>query len=86
MDRFAECFDGVDRLVILPVWAVNEEPRELDFAKVFAKYSPIIAERVKRDENGDAVIVLKDSNVIINKGVVIGFGAGDITYQLRGQK
>ncbi|MDD3467325.1 MAG: UDP-N-acetylmuramate--L-alanine ligase, partial [Campylobacterales bacterium] len=74
-----------DALVILPVWAVNEEPRELDFAKEFAKYSPILASKVER---GDSYVSFVKDGVKIKaeEGLVIGFGAGDITYQLRGQK
>lgn len=85
LEHFARCFYGVDSLVILPVWAVNEEPRELDFGEVFAKYSPILADRVKRD--GCAIKIVTDSDeIVVDSGVVIGFGAGDITYQLRGER
>lgn len=85
LEHFVECFDGVDALVILPVWAVNEEPRELDFAKEFARYSPILASKVER---GDSYVSFVKDGVKIKaeEGLVIGFGAGDITYQLRGQK
>lgn len=85
LEHFVRCFEGVDTLIILPVWAVNEEPEELDFAKVFARYSPILADRVKRDNN-ELIIISKESQSVVNDGVFIGFGAGDITYQLRGQK
>jgi UDP-N-acetylmuramate--alanine ligase len=85
LEHFVRCFEGVDTLVILPVWAVNEEPEELDFAKVFARYSPILAEKVKREENG-VIIITNNTNYTVDTGVLIGFGAGDITYQLRGQK
>jgi UDP-N-acetylmuramate--alanine ligase len=84
LDGFVECFDGVDELVILPVWSAGEERREIDFKKHFKRYNPIFADRVQRD--GDNIMLIKDNKVIknINKGLVIGFGAGDITYQLRG--
>jgi len=84
LEHFVSCFEGVDTLVILPVWAVNEEPRELDFAKVFGRYSPLLAEKIKREDG--AIIISSNSPITIDKGVLIGFGAGDITYQLRGQK
>jgi len=79
------CFEGVDTLVILPVWAVNEEPGELDFADVFSRYSPILAQKIKREEN-KITIISNNSDTMIDSGLLIGFGAGDITYQLRGQK
>ncbi len=85
LEHFITCFEGVDELVILPVWAVNEEPRDLDFSATFARYNPILAQRVKREEGG-VVIVSENSQKLIDSGLVIGFGAGDITYQLRGQK
>lgn len=85
LEHFVACFEGVDELVILPVWAVNEEPRDLDFAQTFARYSPVLAQRIKREEGGVA-IVSENSQKLIDSGLVIGFGAGDITYQLRGQK
>ncbi len=85
LEQFITCFEGVDVLVILPVWAVNEEPRELDFEKVFGAYSPILANKIIR--NDSYVTFVKDNMKIkAEEGLVIGFGAGDITYQLRGQK
>lgn len=86
LEKFCECFEGVDRLIILPVWAVNEQALELDFEKLFARYGAVLADRVKRD--GDAVLLIKDDSVVdrIASGLFIGFGAGDITYQLRGER
>lgn len=49
--HFVECFEGVDRLVILPVWAVNEEPRSL----ILPRYSVDIirfGEQGQKGENG----------------------------------
>lgn len=73
LDRFVECFSGVDKLVILPVWSAGEKEVELDFKKLFARYNPIICSDFK------AAKKLTE----LEKGLVIGFGAGDITYQLR---
>ncbi|GHS89266.1 UDP-N-acetylmuramate--L-alanine ligase [Campylobacterota bacterium] len=73
IDRFAECFDGVDHLAILPVWAAGEEFVQIDFLGIFAKYSPLLA------QNYDEVSKVLDTK----NGLVIGFGAGDLTYQLR---
>ena len=84
LERFVECFGVEARLVILPVWAAGEEPVSIDFGKLFSKYDPIFADRVQRKE--EKLILLKDKKPIaqIDEGIVIGFGAGDITYQLRG--
>jgi UDP-N-acetylmuramate--alanine ligase len=81
---FVECFDGVDELVILPVWAAGEEEIEIDFKKYFAKYNPIFADKIKTNRKN--IMLIKDNKIIkeINEGLIIGFGAGDITYQLRG--
>ncbi len=86
LDGFIKCFEGVDELVILPVWAAGEEKVDIDFKKHFKKYNPIFANRIiSKSKN----IMLTDElgNVIKNydKGLIIGFGAGDITYQLRGE-
>jgi len=76
----------VDRLIILPVWAAGEEPRVIDFEGVFAAYDPLMAERVKR--SGCGLEVMKEGKIAEHpdSGLIIGFGAGDITYQLRGEK
>ena len=86
LEGFIECFKGVDRLVILPVWRVNEEPQELDFLALWGQYDVVLADRVHR--NGKELEVIKNDEIIevLNSDMVISFGAGDITYQLRGLK
>ena len=86
LEAFVRCFDGVDRLVILPVWAAGEAPRAIDFENEFAAYSPVMAERVERTPGGVDVIRDGETLLLLDEGLVIGFGAGDITYQLRGEK
>jgi len=85
LDAFIECFNEADELVILPVWEAGEEKVDIDFENLFAKHNPIFAERLKTDSN---IIMLSDETrkhiKSIKEGLVIGFGAGDITYQLRG--
>ena len=83
---FQQCFSTKYRLVILPVWAAGEEVREVDFASLFAHAKPTLATRIAR--TNDAITIFEGTNPIdsIKKGIVIGFGAGDITYQLRGMK
>jgi len=79
LEAFIECFEGVDELIILPVWSAGEEKKDIDFKELFKRYNPTFADK----------ITTSDKKVIINnktydKGLIIGFGAGDITYQLRG--
>ena len=86
LEAFTKCFEGVDRLIILPVWAANESEQFIDFEKIFAGYNLTIADYIKRDEN--AVNICRHDEVMesLEGGIVVGFGAGDITYQLRGEK
>ena len=46
---FVECFAGVDRLIILPVWSAGEEKIEIDFKNEFKKYNPIFAKNEMLD-------------------------------------
>ncbi len=86
LERFSHCFKGNVRLVILPVWAAGEEPVEIDFKKHFGHYDPLFADRVQKREGGVALLKAQDVVSELDKGIVVGFGAGDITYQLRGLK
>jgi UDP-N-acetylmuramate--alanine ligase len=85
LDAFIKCFDGADELVILPVWEAGEEKVDIDFETLFARHSPLFAERIKV-ENDEVVLLDENGKIVkrIGEGLVIGFGAGDITYQLRG--
>ena len=84
LDAFINCFQGTSELIILPVWAAGETKRQIDFEKDFSQYKPLMADGVKRSAND--LDVMKDDQVIksLDKGLIVGFGAGDITYQLRG--
>ena len=86
LEHFRTCFAGVNKLYILPVWAVNEEAQELDFEELFKAYGAKCIDKVKR--NGDTLDFIVGDEVVasVTDGLMIGFGAGDITYQLRGQK
>lgn len=86
LEAFETCFEGADELVILPVWAASEKERFIDFEKHFGGYNLRMADYLKRD--GDAVNICWHNEVIetLASGIVIGFGAGDITYQIRGEK
>jgi UDP-N-acetylmuramate--alanine ligase len=86
LDAFVECFEGCETLIILPVWAASEEPREIDFEGRFGRYNLIMADKLHRE--GDTIQVIVADNVVktYDKNVIVGFGAGDLTYQLRGTK
>ena len=85
LEEFVNCFEGVDELVILPVWAAGEDEVFIDFKKHFLKYNPVFAKKIKKDKN---IKLIDENDHFIkeyDKGLIIGFGAGDITYQLRGE-
>ncbi len=84
LEEFTKCFEGADELVILPVWAAGEKSKEIDFAKQFSHYNLTMADKIKRANNNITIIKDKQDLKTINNGLVIGFGAGDITYQIRG--
>lgn len=87
LEAFCKCFRECDKLIILPVWAAGEEPINFDFISLFSEYQPIFANKIKRDK--DKILVLDTNNYVIeilNEGIIIGLGAGDITYQLRGEQ
>ncbi len=84
LDEFIKCFDGVGELIILPVWAAGEAPRDIDFEEKFKRYKLTMADKITRANN--TITVIKDEKTLetLEKGLIIGFGAGDITYQIRG--
>ncbi len=87
LDGFIKCFEGVDELTILPIWSAGEDTVDINLEEAFSRYSPIMADRVTSD--GEAVYILdSEKNPIreYREGIVIAFGAGDITYQIRGLK
>ena len=84
LDKFIHCFDGVDELIILPVWAAGETACEIDFQECFKEYNLTMADKISRSNN--AITIIKDDKNLttLDSGLIIGFGAGDITYQIRG--
>jgi UDP-N-acetylmuramate--alanine ligase len=84
LKAFIECFEGVNELVILPVYSAGETKKDIDFENEFKTYKPVFADKIERKQ--DSIVLLKDEEIIkvLGDGLVIGFGAGDITYQLRG--
>ena len=81
---FKECFKGVDELVILPVYAAGENPIEVDMKSEFGEYNPIFTDKVERVEEGIEFIDEFGVKNRLSDGIVVGFGAGDISVQLRG--
>lgn len=81
---FKECFKGVDELVILPVYAAGENPIEVDMKSEFSEYNPIFTDKVERVEEGIEFIDEFGVKNRLSDGIVVGFGAGDISVQLRG--
>ena len=84
LKRFIECFEGANNLVILPVWAASEKPIEIDFKGLFARYNPTFATHLAPTKEGIALFDKTRQIKVLDDGIIIGFGAGDITYQLRG--
>jgi UDP-N-acetylmuramate--alanine ligase len=82
---FVECFEGVDELVILPIWSAGELAVDIDLKGAFSRYKLLMADSVTKE---DCIIkVIKDGHIIreYSEGLVTSFGAGDITYQIRGE-
>ena len=84
LQGFVECFEGVDELVILPIWSAGELEIPIDLKGAFRRYDPLMADRVTRSEG--VVHVIKDGHTVrsYDKELIVAFGAGDITYQIRG--
>ncbi|TQV62493.1 MAG: UDP-N-acetylmuramate--L-alanine ligase, partial [Sulfurovum sp.] len=62
LQAFIECFEGVDELVILPIWSAGEIEIPIDLKGAFSRYNPIMADKVTK-RNG-IVEIIKDGNVI----------------------
>lgn len=84
LEGFKKCFKGCDELIILPIWTiVGEQKIKINFEKEFAHYNPIVADSIKSYNN--KIDIIKNNKIIktFDKGIFLGVGAGDITYQLR---
>jgi len=82
---FVECFDGVDELVILPIWAAGEIEVDIDLKGAFSRYKLLLADRITKEDG--IVKIFREGHVIreYSEGLITAFGAGDITYQIRGE-
>ncbi len=85
LQAFVECFEGVDELVILPIWSAGELEVDIDLKGAFSRYTLLMADSVTKEDN--IIKVFKDGHIIREyyEGLVTSFGAGDITYQIRGE-
>jgi len=85
LEGFVECFEGADELVILPIWAAGEIEVDIDLKGAFRRYELLMADRVTKEDG--AVKVIRDGHVIreYDQNLIVAFGAGDITYQIRGE-
>ncbi|MEA2048306.1 MAG: UDP-N-acetylmuramate--L-alanine ligase [Campylobacterota bacterium] len=85
LQAFVECFEGVDELVILPIWAAGEIEVDIDLKGAFSRYTLLMADRVTKEDG--IVKIIKEGHIIreYSEGLVTAFGAGDITYQIRGE-
>ncbi|KGI57336.1 UDP-N-acetylmuramate--L-alanine ligase [Campylobacter sp. MIT 97-5078] len=77
LQGFKEAFEDIDELLILPVYAAGESKIELNLQAVFDK--ALFINDIKRIGNS----LVDDSGRVFDKGLIIGFGAGDISQKLR---
>jgi UDP-N-acetylmuramate--alanine ligase len=84
LEEFTKCFKGAQELIILPVWSAGESSRPIDFKERFKHYNLTMADNITRANNKITVIKDKEELKTLDKGLIVGFGAGDITYQIRG--
>lgn len=82
-EAFIQCFKGCDRLIILPVWRAGEKHIEIDFPTLFSSYTPTFGSHIQQKEGKIYLYDRENLLEILDEGLIIGFGAGDITYQLR---
>ncbi len=85
LSDFVECFEGVDELSILPIWSAGELEVDIDLKGAFSRYKLFMADSITRKDG--VVQIIKDNNIIkeYREDLITAFGAGDITYQIRGE-
>ena len=85
LTAFIDCFEGVDELVILPIWAAGELEVDIDLKGAFSRYKLHMADNITRKDG--VVQIISDNNIIAEyrEDLITAFGAGDITYQIRGE-
>ncbi|CAA6824756.1 MAG: UDP-N-acetylmuramate--alanine ligase (EC [uncultured Sulfurovum sp.] len=85
LQAFVECFEGVDELVILPIWSAGELKVDIDLKGAFSRYKLHMADSITR-KDGIVQIISNNNNIKeYREDLITAFGAGDITYQIRGE-
>lgn len=87
LETFQSCFEqNCDKLIILPTWSAGEKEITIDMEEIFKRYKPIFADKICRKSTH--IELIKNGKILekIETGIVVGLGAGDITYQIRGEK
>lgn len=87
LEGFQNCFKHpiVSELYILPVYRAGEPYQEINMAQLFKHLQPTFVDRTWRTQEGLELFVGDRVIRTLNTGLVIGFGAGDISTQLRGE-
>ncbi|NLY03811.1 MAG: UDP-N-acetylmuramate--L-alanine ligase [Campylobacter sp.] len=85
LEGFKKCFKDADELVIMPVYSAGESDNGLDLKAEFKELYPLFTERIKSDEKSVEFTDIYGVKHILDDGIVIGFGAGDISLQIRGK-
>ncbi|MCI6988544.1 MAG: UDP-N-acetylmuramate--L-alanine ligase [Campylobacter sp.] len=85
LDAFKKCFELADELVILPVFAAGETDNGISLKDEFKNLNPMFANEIKRGKNYLEFVDSFGVKHLLDEGLVIGFGAGDISGQLRGE-
>lgn len=80
LEQFKDAFAGVSELVILPVYAAGEKPVSVDLKAHFPKATFV------KDIKRIGEVLVDDEGRVYEDGLIIGFGAGDISVKLRGEK
>ncbi len=87
LEGFVKCFEKADDLVILPIWAAGEVEVPIDLKGAFSGYDLTMAERVTKEGGVVKILDAQGQEMKrLDKDLVVAFGAGDITYQIRGLK
>ncbi|EAI3916700.1 UDP-N-acetylmuramate--L-alanine ligase [Campylobacter upsaliensis] len=77
LEHFKEAFSEVDALVILPVYAAGEDEIKIDLRTHFPK--ALFIDDIKREGK----FLVANKGELFDNGLIIGFGAGDISVKLR---
>lgn len=84
LSGFKECFKEADELVVLPVYSAGEADNGIDLKKEFKDLNPLFANSIKGFGSRVEFVDIYGVKHLLNKGIVVGFGAGDISLQIRG--